>query len=59
MKATPRASPRTTRTRRGHIYDGNDFSERYLLADVFNMDLSAQTSLGCPLILLSGGMIGP
>ena len=33
---------------------GNDFSERYLLAYVINTDLSNVTRLGCPLILFEG-----
>jgi pimeloyl-ACP methyl ester carboxylesterase len=49
-----RLSPDYTDAEASHIYDGNEFSERYLLADVFNLDLSAETTLRCPLILLSG-----
>jgi alpha-beta hydrolase superfamily lysophospholipase len=32
----------------------DEFSERYLLADVLSRDLSAETELKCPLILLEG-----
>jgi pimeloyl-ACP methyl ester carboxylesterase len=49
-----RLSPDYTDAEAPHIYDGNEFSERYLLADVFNLDLSGVTDLGCPLILLLG-----
>ena len=49
-----RLSPDYTDAEAPHIYDGNEFSERYLLADVFNLDLSAETELQCPLILLLG-----
>jgi pimeloyl-ACP methyl ester carboxylesterase len=49
-----RLSPDYTDVEEPHIYDGNEFSERYLLADVFNLNLSEETELGCPLILLLG-----
>jgi pimeloyl-ACP methyl ester carboxylesterase len=49
-----RLSPDYTDADAPHIYDGNEFSERYLLADVFNLDLSAETELQCPLLLLLG-----
>jgi pimeloyl-ACP methyl ester carboxylesterase len=49
-----RLSPDYTDAEARHIYDGNDFSERYLLADVFNMDLRAQGTLECPMIMLLG-----
>ena len=49
-----RLSPDYSDAEAPHIYDGNDFSERYLLADVFNMDLSGETKLAVPLILLEG-----
>jgi proline iminopeptidase len=37
-----------------HIWDGNKFSEEFLLEDVINADLSSITRLDCPLILLEG-----
>jgi pimeloyl-ACP methyl ester carboxylesterase len=49
-----RLSPDYSDAEAPHIYDGNDFSERYLLAGVFNLDLSRETVLKCPLILLLG-----
>jgi proline iminopeptidase len=49
-----RLSPDYTDAEAPHIYDGNGFSERYLLADVLSMDLSGETQLKVPLILLEG-----
>lgn len=49
-----RLSPDYSDAEAPHIFDGNDFSERYLLADVFNTDLSGETQLKVPLILLEG-----
>jgi pimeloyl-ACP methyl ester carboxylesterase len=37
-----------------HIWDGNRFSEEFLLEDVINADLSSVNQLDCPLILLEG-----
>jgi len=37
-----------------HVYDGNDVSERFLLADALNLDLSRETDFKTPLILLEG-----
>jgi proline iminopeptidase len=36
------------------IFDGNEFSERYLLADALNLDLSGETEFKVPLIMLAG-----
>jgi pimeloyl-ACP methyl ester carboxylesterase len=36
------------------IWDGNRFSEKYLLAEVINTNMTAISSLDCPLILLEG-----
>jgi pimeloyl-ACP methyl ester carboxylesterase len=49
-----RLSPDYTDAEAPHIYDGNGFSEKYLLADLLSLDLSQETRLGCPLILLEG-----
>jgi proline iminopeptidase len=49
-----RLSPDYTDAQAPHIFDGNDFSERFLLADLLSMDLSRETDLKCPLILLEG-----
>jgi pimeloyl-ACP methyl ester carboxylesterase len=49
-----RLSPDYTDAEAPHIFDGNAFSERYLLADVLNLDLSDETQLEVPLILLEG-----
>ena len=37
-----------------HIWDGNDFSERYLLAGVLSLDLTEIRQLDCPLIIFAG-----
>jgi proline iminopeptidase len=37
-----------------HLYDGNGFSEKYLLSDVLAADATGTKSLDCPLILLEG-----
>lgn len=47
-------SPDYTAEERAHIWDGNDFSEQRLLADVLSLDLSTIGHLDCPLILLEG-----
>jgi proline iminopeptidase len=49
-----RLSPDYSDAEASHIFDGNEFSERYLLADILNMDLSHETDLKVPLILLEG-----
>jgi pimeloyl-ACP methyl ester carboxylesterase len=49
-----RLSPDYTDAQAPHVFDGNDFSERYLLADLLSLDLSGETQLNCPLILLEG-----
>jgi proline iminopeptidase len=49
-----RLSPDYTDAQARHIYDGNSFSEHYLLADVLNVDLSHETNLKCPLLLFEG-----
>ena len=49
-----RLSPDYTDAEAPHVFDGNAFSERYLLADVLNLDLSGETQLKVPLILLEG-----
>jgi pimeloyl-ACP methyl ester carboxylesterase len=49
-----RLSPDYTDAEAPHIFDGNAFSERYLLADVLSLDLSDETRLEVPLILLEG-----
>ena len=37
-----------------HIWQGNDFSESYLLAEVLSLDLTGIRDLGCPLIVFAG-----
>ncbi len=49
-----RLSPDYTDAEAPHIWDGNDYSEGFLLADVLTMDLSGIDTLKCPLILLEG-----
>ena len=47
-------SPDYTDAEISHIWQGNDFSERYLLADVLKVDLSGIVTLDCPLIIFAG-----
>lgn len=49
-----RLSPDYTDAEAPHIYDGNEFSEKYLLADVLSLDLSNQIDFKVPLIMLEG-----
>jgi pimeloyl-ACP methyl ester carboxylesterase len=49
-----RLSPDYSDADASHIYDGNDYSEGFLLSDVLSLDLSGVTELKCPLILLEG-----
>jgi pimeloyl-ACP methyl ester carboxylesterase len=37
-----------------HVYDGNGFSQDFLLSDVLNVDMTHVTKLDCPLIILAG-----
>ena len=50
VKLSPDYSPQELR----HIYDGNDFSEKYLLADLAAGDWSTTHVLSCPLLLFEG-----
>jgi proline iminopeptidase len=47
-------SPDYTREELRHIYDGNEFAERFLLADLVDGDWSVTRTLGCPLFLFEG-----
>jgi proline iminopeptidase len=47
-------SPDYTDEEISRIWEGNDFSERYLLADVLKLDLSGITTLDCPLVIFAG-----
>jgi pimeloyl-ACP methyl ester carboxylesterase len=49
-----RLSPDYADAEAPHIYDGNGYSEEFLLPMVLSLDLSGVTSLKCPLILLEG-----
>jgi proline iminopeptidase len=49
-----RLSPDYSDAEAAHVFDGNDYSERFLLAALMNMDLSGERVLHCPLILLEG-----
>jgi proline iminopeptidase len=37
-----------------HIYDGNEFAERFLLADLIDGDWSVMRRFGCPMFLFEG-----
>lgn len=47
-------SPDYTDEEISHIWDGNDFSEHYLLAQVLSLDLTGIRTLDCPLIIFAG-----
>jgi pimeloyl-ACP methyl ester carboxylesterase len=47
-------SPDYTDAEIAHIWDGNDFSEHYLLQHVLSLDESATRQLECPLIVCAG-----
>jgi pimeloyl-ACP methyl ester carboxylesterase len=49
-----RLSPDYTDAQAPHIFDGNDFSEKYLLPATMTMDFTKVTRLDCPVILLEG-----
>ncbi|THD60484.1 alpha/beta fold hydrolase [Phenylobacterium sp.] len=49
-----RLSPDYTDAEAAHVFDGNGFSEQYLLAELLGTDLSGGTQLKVPLILLEG-----
>jgi pimeloyl-ACP methyl ester carboxylesterase len=47
-------SPDYTDAEIRHVWDGNEYTERYLLADFIAGDWSATRTLGCPLLLFEG-----
>jgi proline iminopeptidase len=47
-------SPDYTDQEISRIWEGNEFSERYLLAHVLSLDLSEINKLDCPLIIFAG-----
>lgn len=47
-------SPDYTNAEIAHIWEGNDFSEHYLLQQVLRLDESATRQLECPLIVCAG-----
>jgi len=47
-------SPDYTRDELKHIYDGNEFAERFLLNDLVDGDWSVTHTLACPLFLFEG-----
>jgi pimeloyl-ACP methyl ester carboxylesterase len=49
-----RLSPDYTDAEAPHIFDGNDYSEGFLLAGVLNLNLSDQTDFKCPILLFEG-----
>ena len=50
VKLSPDYTPEELR----HIYDGNEFAERFLLADLVDGDWSVIRTLRCPLFLFEG-----
>lgn len=49
-----RLSPDYTDTEAPHVYDGNEFSQRFLFEPVLSVDFSDVTRLECPLIVMAG-----
>lgn len=49
-----RLSPDYTDAEAPHIFDGNDYSESFLLADVLNLNISDETDFKCPILLFEG-----
>lgn len=49
-----RLSPDYSYAEAPRIYDGNDFSQKYLFSAVISLDLSTVTDFKCPVILLEG-----
>jgi proline iminopeptidase len=49
-----RLSPDYSEAEIRHVWDGNDFSEHYLLQEVLSLDLSNIQKLECPLIVFAG-----
>ena len=47
-------SPDYSRKELRHIYDGNEFAERFLLADLIDGDWSVMRRFGCPMFLFEG-----
>jgi pimeloyl-ACP methyl ester carboxylesterase len=49
-----RLSPDYTDAEQPHIYDGNDYSERYLLSFALDQNLSKETVFKCPILIFGG-----
>ena len=49
-----RLSPEYSDEEAARAYDGNGWSQDFLLADVLGLDLSRHTRLRCPLVILAG-----
>ncbi len=49
-----RLSPEYSDTEAARAYEGNGWSQDFLLSDVLSVDLGARTRLDCPLIVLAG-----
>ncbi len=47
-------SPDYTDAEAPHIYDGNDYSEKYLFVKGLQVDFSKQTNFRCPILLFEG-----
>jgi len=47
-------SPDCSAAEIAHLWDGNEFSESYLLADVLGLDLTTIHQLNCPFMLFAG-----
>jgi len=49
-----RLSPDYSDEEAQHVYDGNGFSEGFLLSPVLSLDFTAVTKLECPLVIFAG-----
>lgn len=49
-----RLSPDYSDEEAAHVYDGNGFSEGFLLSPILSFDFADVTRLGCPLIVFAG-----
>jgi pimeloyl-ACP methyl ester carboxylesterase len=54
LSAAVRLAPEYNDYEIAHVWDGNEFSEKYLLSDLLTADLSTIRELKCPMILFNG-----
>jgi pimeloyl-ACP methyl ester carboxylesterase len=54
LSAATRLAPEYSDDEIAHVWDGNEFSEKYLLSGILRVDFSSVRELKCPMILFSG-----